>query len=84
MAFSTNVLNFAKKQQGFEGLQAGFVWDHKNGFGYTKDGKVVIVSPQDDVDISTPAGVENDQMTSILEVAKETYQEAKSPEMDSE
>ena len=30
----------------FSGLEGCFVWDDKHGFGYTKTGELVIVSPK--------------------------------------
>ncbi|CAH3177043.1 unnamed protein product [Porites lobata] len=44
-------LQESRNQNGFHGLENCFVWDDKHGFGYNKDGEVVIVKP----DIEVPS-----------------------------
>lgn len=38
-------LKKTRTQSGFVGLENCFVWDDQNGFGFNKDGEVVIVTP---------------------------------------
>lgn len=38
-------LNTSKTQNGFVGLDNCFAWDDKHGFGFDKNGQVVIVKP---------------------------------------
>ncbi|EDO49258.1 predicted protein [Nematostella vectensis] len=38
-------------QTGFQGLNAGFFWDDKHGFGYGKNGEVILVMPNERLNI---------------------------------
>lgn len=40
-------LKSSRTQNGFTGLDNCFIWDNKHGFGYDKNGNIVIVTPND-------------------------------------
>ncbi|XP_078356551.1 uncharacterized protein LOC144641407 [Oculina patagonica] len=42
---SSSALSTGSTQSEFTGLENCFIWDEKHGFGFNKDGEVVIVTP---------------------------------------
>ncbi|XP_032222715.2 uncharacterized protein LOC5521414 [Nematostella vectensis] len=63
-------------QTGFQGLNAGFFWDDKHGFGYGKNGEVILVMPNEKLNIKIPGEANSNVETqSFIEASVETFTE---------
>ncbi|KAK3726512.1 hypothetical protein QZH41_014250 [Actinostola sp. cb2023] len=62
------------EQVGFQGLFSGFLYDDKHGFGYNRDGRLVIVTPNPTTFTKVSwVSTSNTETDILLDVAKESY-----------
>ncbi|KXJ12419.1 uncharacterized protein LOC110242199 [Exaiptasia diaphana] len=75
--------NVTPEQSGFQGLSSGFLYDDKHGFGYNKDGDLVIVTPHATTFTKATTGYASDVETeALLQATKESYANIKEPVND--